>query len=185
MYRAVAWAAIQRDIRWDDTAALIELAHLLPIELKDDRTFIDGKDVTENIRCLEVTNAVRFVADIPDIRHRLIELQRNMAADTDVVTEGRDQGTIAFPDAELKIFLTASSEQRARRRHAQLLERDEEVSFETVLEKQKERDQRDSNRQFGRLVAADDAISVPSDNLSLQQVVDRLVEIVQQRRSSS
>lgn len=185
MYRAVAWAAIQRDIQWDDTAALIKLAHSLSVELKDDRTFIDGKDVTENIRCLEVTNAVRFVADVPDIRHHLIELQRNMAADTDVVTEGRDQGTIAFPDAELKIFLTASAEQRARRRHAQLLERGEEISFETVLAKQKERDQRDSNRQFGRLVAASDAISVPSDNLSRQQVVDRLVEIVQQRQSSS
>jgi cytidylate kinase len=138
--------------------------------------------VTAPIRTLEITTLTQHAADNDEVRRRLIDQQRAIAAGQDVVTEGRDQATVVFPHAECKIFLTASEEERARRRFQDLLARGEEVDFQVVLEKQRRRDERDVARPFGGLAKAADSIEVITDGLTPEQVVDRLEEIVQEHR---
>jgi cytidylate kinase len=186
MYRAVTLAAIRRDIDWNDVTALAELARDLPLSFDGDRVLIDDEDISRDIRTTEVTRQVRHVADQPVIRERLVEMQRRLADGQDIVTEGRDQGTVAFPNAECKVFLTASREERARRRHAELEERGETTDVNSVLEQQDRRDTQDSSREVGALVAADDAQVVVTDGMSLDDVIDHLEGLVlrlQQRLS--
>lgn len=181
MYRAVVFAALEQGVALDDGAALEDVATRLDIQLSDDRVVVEGRDVTQAIRTLAITSATRYAADHPGIRARLVELQRAATASEDFVTEGRDQGSVVFPHAECKIFLTASPEVRAERRYHDLLARGEDLTLEEVLAKQCERDEQDANRPVGALIQADDAIVVNTDGMSHDQVVDRLYEIVQQR----
>ena len=181
MYRAVAFAALQAgvDLRHDD--AVGPLAERVVVTLTPGRVLLDGADVTAAVRSLDVTRAVRFVADSPRVRTRLVQLQRAFAAEYDVVTEGRDQGTIVFPDAPCKFFLTASPTARARRRHAELTARGEAVTLEDVLRDQSERDARDEARAIAPLVPASDAIVVDTTGLELDAVVALLERAVRQR----
>ncbi len=181
MYRAVAWAALQRQLDWNDSDALDQLTRELDIQVTEDQVLLDGQDVTQIIRTMEVTNVIHHVADSPRVRGQLVEIQREIAASGDFVTEGRDQGTVAFPDAECKIFLTASPLERARRRMGDLTKRGENLTMEEVLSKQNARDQRDRSRAVGALVAADDAIRFDTSNMELEEVVDQLEEIVRGR----
>lgn len=181
MYRAVALAAMRRGVAWDDAQALARLAESVRIELDDDRVFLDGEEVSREIRTPPVTAVIHHVADNPLVRRRLVEEQRRFAQGRNVATEGRDQGTVAFPEAECKIFLTASAEERARRRVEDLRARGEEASYEEVLAEQNERDRRDRTRPVGRLMKADDAIEFCTDGLTPEEVVARLEAIV--RRS--
>ncbi|MEX2169609.1 MAG: (d)CMP kinase [Pirellulales bacterium] len=182
MYRAVTLAAHQRGIDLQDPDELEALAGTLHIEVSDSAVLLDGRDVTRAIRTFHVTTDTRYAADHPAVRARLVELQRASAAGKDVVTEGRDQGTVVFPDAECKIFLTASEEVRAHRRYEDLLARGEQVTYDDVLEKQHYRDELDRNRLVGALIKADDAIEVETDGLSHEEVVERLLEIVRNVR---
>jgi len=181
MYRCVALAAIRRSLGWDDASALAELAESLQIEVGDDRVWLDGEDVTSTIRTMEITTATRYAADNPGVRAHLVVLQRLAANDQNVVTEGRDQGTVVFPTAACKIFLTATAEERARRRMADLHARGERFDYDEVLSRQQDRDRRDCTRSVGPLVQADDAIELVTDGLTAEQVVDRLELIVRQR----
>lgn len=178
MYRAVALAALRARIDWERPADLAQLARRLQIELRHERTLLDGEDVSQAIRTREVTAHIFYAADNPAVREHLVALQREAAAGRDVVTEGRDQGTVAFPQAECKIFLTASPLERARRRLTELQQRGEESSLEEILAQQNERDRRDSTRAVGRLLKADDAVEVVTDGLAPEEVVERLVAIV-------
>ena len=178
MYRAVALAALRARIDWERPADLAQLARRLQIELRHERTLLDGEDVSQAIRTREVTAHIFYAADNPAVREHLVALQREAAAGRDVVTEGRDQGTVAFPQAECKIFLTASPLERARRRLTELQQRGEESSLEEILAQQNERDRRDSTRAVGRLLQADDAVEVVTDGLAPEEVVERLVAIV-------
>lgn len=180
MYRAVALAALRRGMPKNDPTALADLARRIHIELKDDQVFLDGENVTEAIRAMDVTSVVHYVADNPEVRAELVRLQRRLAEGKNVVTEGRDQGTAAFPNAECKIFLTASPEERARRRLRQLAARGAKVQFEELLDQQNERDRRDASRPVGRLIKAADAVELVTDGLTQQQVIDRLEELVRQ-----
>ena len=184
MYRAVALAALRAGLGDDDADKIAKLAERLAIEFQGDRVLLDGQDVTQAIRTSEVAAAVYLAADNPRVRARLVELQRQIAGQKDTVTEGRDQGTIAFPIAECKIFLTATPQERARRRHAELAGRGETISLEEVLAQQTERDRRDANRPVGALVRAADAVEVLTDGLTAEQVVDRLEEIVRERQAT-
>lgn len=184
MYRAVTYAALEQGVDLTDSAALAEVAEQVAIQLDGDRVLIDGQDVTRDIRTLEITTATRYAADCPKVRSRLVELQRRLADGVDVVTEGRDQSTVVFPNAECKVFLTASEEIRAERRYLDLVARGEHVTRGEVLAKQRVRDEGDSSRAVGALVKADDAIEVSTDGLTREQVVDRLMELVEQRRSA-
>lgn len=177
-YRAVTLAAINGHADWEDEANLIRIAQSVMIDLDDDSVFLDGQDVTRRIRGSDVTNRVHHVADVVEIRELLADLQREIASQGKYVTEGRDQGTVVFPDAECKIYLTATPEERARRRLQELRSSGEAVSFENLLQQQNERDRRDESRPVGRLQRASDAIEVCSDGLTVQQVVDRLEELV-------
>jgi cytidylate kinase len=178
MYRAVALAALRRGLGPSDGETIAQLARELTIDMRHERTLLNGADVSAAIRTSEVSAAVYLAADNVAVRRRLVELQRQIADGRDTVTEGRDQGTVAFPHAECKIFLTASPEVRARRRYEELIARGESAAFEDVLAHQQERDRRDAARPVGALLKAPDAIEVVTDGLSPEQVVDRLEALV-------
>ena len=179
MYRAVALAALQRGIDPNDESALEQLVRQLDVRFDDGRVLLDGEDVTEAIRAAEVTRCVSRVADHPAVRSQLVAWQRAFAADRSVITEGRDQGTVVFPHARLKIFLTASPEERARRRAEQLRRDGIEVDDAEILQAQIERDQRDVQRPVGALVRADDAHEIITDGKSFETVVDEIVALAQ------
>jgi CMP/dCMP kinase len=182
MYRAIALAALRRQVPWTDSSALAELVQHVRYEPQDERIFVDDEDVTDVIRSTEVTSAVHYVADHPAVRAQLVEQQRRMARGKNIVCEGRDQGTVVFPDAECKIFLTATPAERARRRMQDLQQRGESIPFETLLAQQNERDQRDRTRPVGRLLRADDAVEVVSDGLTQDEVIARLERLVRERQ---
>ncbi|HET6881071.1 MAG TPA: (d)CMP kinase [Pirellulales bacterium] len=181
MYRAVALSALRRKTDLDDAAALARLAREIDISLPGDRVLLDREDVTHEIRTLAVTSVTHHAANNPAVREHLVELQRQIAAGKNVVTEGRDQGTVVFPAAECKIFLTASPSERARRRLLDLQEHGETVTLDEVLADQNERDRRDANRDVGPLKPAADAIEVNTDGLSPDEVVNRLESLVRAR----
>lgn len=178
MYRAVTLVGVRQNIDWNDTGALAKIALSIDIQLTDGQVAIDGEDVTHQIRSFEVTTLTRHAADNLSVRQRLVDLQRQFAQDKNVVTEGRDQATVVFPNAECKIFLTASDEVRAQRRFEDLLSRGEQVTYEEVLKKQQQRDQRDLEREVGGLRLAPDSIEVLTDGLTPIQVIDHLEKIV-------
>jgi len=178
MYRAVTFAAKARGLDLADANRLAELVGEIRVELDGDRVLLDGRDVTEEIRSFEITRSIQYAADNPAVRAQLVTWQREAAAGCNVVTEGRDQGTVVFPDAECKIFLTADERERAERRFRDLVGRGEHVTFDEVLGAQHLRDERDRTRSVGALVVADDAIEVSTSGLSPGEVVARLEEIV-------
>jgi len=181
MYRAVTWAALERGVDLADAEALAGLAAQLKVELDGNRVLVDGSDVSRQIRSFEITSATPYAADNPAVRELLCVWQRAAAQGHDVVTEGRDQSTVVFPDAECKIFLTAQAKERARRRHGDLVARGEKVSFDEVFANQQVRDERDVSRPVGALRKSDDAIEVATDGLSPDEVVARLEQIVRSR----
>lgn len=178
LYRCVTYAAIQAGVDFGNPDELESIAAETRIDFQGDRVLLDGKDVTSPIRTPEVTARIRYVADHPQVREHLNVQQRRIASQANTVTEGRDQGTEVFPDAECKIFLTASPEERARRRQKELTEAGKLVSVEEVFADQNRRDREDESRSVGRLRPADDAVIIMSDGMQPGEVVDRFVEIV-------
>ena len=184
MYRCVTLAALQSQIDVRDRAAVTQLASGLIIRLEAERVTLNGMDVSDAIRAPEVSAAIGAVADNEQVRALLSAWQRDWATGKRVVTEGRDQGTVVFHDSSCKIFLTASNEERARRRCEELNNKGIEARFEDVLAQQEQRDREDMDRKVGGLKIADDATVVLTDGLTLEQVVDRLVEIVRMKVTS-
>ena len=182
MYRAVALVAVERGMPLDDAERLVALAESLAIEFQGERVLVDGRDVSGEIRTERVTQATRPVADSPPVREAMKRIQRRLAAGLDLVTEGRDQGSVVFPLAELKVYLTASPEERARRRQREEQARGVAMSVEDVLQAQARRDEGDRNRPVGAMRPADDAVILETDGLSAAEVVDRLVRLVEERR---
>ena len=182
MYRAVALAALERGIPLGDSHRVALLAEQIRIEFRDGRVVVDGRDVSTDIRTERITQATRPVADAPAVRAAMKLVQRRMADGLDLVTEGRDQGSVVFPQAELKVYLTASPEERARRRHREELDRGRDVSLDAVLASQSHRDDADRTRPVGALRPADDAVLLETDGLSAGEVVQRLVDMVEDCR---
>jgi cytidylate kinase len=176
MYRCVALAALEAGIGLDDGEALLRLAEGLEIGFDGDRVLLGGRDVSAAIRTPEVTAAASRVSVHPGVRAAMVARQRALTEAGRWVAEGRDIGTVVSPEAPLKVFLTASDEERARRRAAQT---GEEV--EAVLEAQRGRDARDTEREHGALRAAADAVVLDTSGLSLDQVVDRVVALAGER----
>lgn len=183
MYRAVALAGLRRAVDWDRPQDLAELAATLEIKVVGERIFLDGEDVSRAVRASAVTAVTRYAADNPAVRRQLVALQRAVAGSDDVVAEGRDQGTVVFPEAECKIFLTAGPEQRAGRRLRDLQSQGESATLEEVLADQQDRDRQDATRGIGRLAAASDAREVCTDGLSVDEVVDRLESLAREVRT--
>jgi cytidylate kinase len=178
MYRAVALAALRAGIDLRDQAALAHLPSTLILEMPPGRVLLNGEDVTRAIRVGDVTAATGAVADSRVVRQHLNDLQQQIAAGRDMVTEGRDQGTIVFPGAACKFFLKADPVERARRRQREMAARGEVVDFETVLRTQEERDRRDAARDLAPMVPAADAVILDSTHLDLAQVVDLMERAV-------
>jgi CMP/dCMP kinase len=181
MYRAVALAGKRQGLDWDVPDDLARLAKKIDLQVIGEKIFLDGTDVTDAVRTSEVTAVTRYAADNRDVRAHLVELQRALAGNDNIVTEGRDQGTVVFPDAECKIFLTAGPEERARRRLRDLESHGEPVTLAQVLAAQERRDREDASRAVGPLTPAADAIEVSTDGLTRDQVVDKLELLVRQR----
>jgi cytidylate kinase len=181
MYRCVALLGSRQQIDWADQPALAAIAAALPLEFDGARVLLEGEDVSAEIRTPEVTALIHYAADNTQVREAMVALQRKLAAEDDVVTEGRDQGTVAFPHAECKIFLSASAEERAKRRVEQMRQAGKEVSVEQVLEQQNLRDQQDEAREIGGLKAADDALVVITDGMRAFEVVEHLERLVRIR----
>lgn len=181
LYRALAWKAIRRGLRPQDTRYIIEMARETQVELRqqdgEQRVLVDGQDVTEAIRTPEVANLASPISAIPEVRALLLDWQREFGRQGGVVAEGRDTGTVVFPEAPVKIFLTASLEERARRRHKELLQRGVDISYEQVKLDLEARDQRDATRHVAPLRPAPDAVVIDSTHMSLEQVVEEVLKI--------
>jgi len=187
MYRAVTWKALHANIDMTNENALAELVHATDVELlpaaQGTRVLVDGRDVTTEIRDPNVTAHVFHLADNVRVREQMVELQRRFAVTGPVVTEGRDQGTDAFPEASVKFYLDASPEERARRRSKDLQEGGKSQSFESILASIRERDQRDCTRPVGALRKAPGAVYINTDSLSVNEVVEQMsVEIYSRLR---
>jgi cytidylate kinase len=179
MYRAVTLAALRAGIDLTSDQALADLVQTLEVKMRGEQVLLGDEDVTDSIRTAQVTQASRFIADSPSVRRQLTDWQREIAKGDDVVTEGRDQGTLVFPDAYRKYYLTASDEERARRRLADFTARGESTSFEAVLGDLRARDARDAARAIAPMKPAADAIVVDSTGMTVADVVERMAaEIV-------
>jgi cytidylate kinase len=172
MFRAVALAATRAGVALDDEAGLAALLAGLRLEMPGGRVLLDGEDVSGLIRTPEVSAASSVVAASAAVRPRLAELQRQVAAGRDMVCEGRDQGTVVFPDAACKFFLVADPEERLRRRAREMEGRGAAVDLDALRRDMAERDQRDAGRRLAPLRPADDAVLVDSTGLTAEQVVD-------------
>lgn len=186
MYRAIAWAAIDSGIDLSDASALGNLAERADIELHGPvdglRVRINGRDVTSEIRMPEVSEAASRVSAVPAVRRALVARQQVFGRLGDVVMEGRDIGTVVFPDAEVKVFLDASSEARASRRFAEDTEKGRAASFEETLAAIVNRDERDRSRDDSPLAAAADAVYLDSTSHNIEQMTDIVLGIIKERR---
>ena len=170
MYRALTWLALDEDVSLEDGAALGELARREPVSFEDDRVFIHGEDVTEEIRLPRIDRVVSSVARHPDVREVMRERQRELGSHGDAVIEGRDIGTVVCPDADVKVYLVADAAERARRR---VVDRPE-IGEEALATDLRLRDERDA----AQMQAAPDAQEIDTTELSIEEVVDRIEQLV-------
>jgi cytidylate kinase len=186
LYRSLALLARERGVPWDDGPALAALAREMVVGFRRDgdrnRVLLETeqgeRDVSDGIRTLEVSLGASRVSAIAEVRAALLELQRDFARRGALVAEGRDMGTVVFPQARVKVFLVADPEVRARRRHRELLQAGREVSFEQVLSEQLERDEADSGRAVAPLRPAPDARSIDTSAMSIDEVVAAVLDLV-------
>lgn len=185
IYRVLAYAAIKNSIALDDEMALSDLAVKLNLEFKEINNAVaivlDGVDVSPFIRNEEMGAAASKVAVLPKVREALLQRQRDFRQAPGLVADGRDMGTVVFPDAQVKIFLDASAEERAKRRFLQLEARGVKADFDKILSEIKERDFRDRNRATSPLVPADDALILDSTTLSIEEVVEKAIIFAESR----
>ena len=180
MYRAVTLGALRGKIDLNDVDQLVRYAKSARLRWQDQRIYLDDADVTDEIRTPDVTAAIRHLADLGPVRQQLSHQQRMIADGRDIVTEGRDQGSEVFPDAQCKIFLTASPIERARRRQQQLAESGRQWTLDEVLQAQDRRDAEDRDRPVGALRPAPDAEVVETDGMSSDEVLTRVLQIVEE-----
>lgn len=185
LYRLTAHAAVKHGIELDDEAGVEPLAANLDVVFEPGeggvRVFLEGEDVSAAIRTEKAGDRASQVAGLPRVRQALLKRQRDFQQPPGLVADGRDMGTVVFPAAELKIFLTASAAERAHRRYHQLLEAGEDASLSSLLEEIQARDVRDMQRSVSPLVPASDAIELDTTHLTIPEVVDRLMAYLAQR----
>ena len=182
-FRCVALNMLQEHIDIQEEEKIEKMLNNINIEMHiDGKIFLNGEDVTHRIRENDVNGLVSPVSTLPVVRNKLLEVQRNIAKGKNVIMEGRDIGTVVFPNADVKIYLDAAAEERARRRVLQNQEKGIESSYEEVLKGIKDRDKRDSTREIAPLKKAEDAIYVDSTNLSIEQVVNQIVKIIENNK---
>jgi cytidylate kinase len=182
MYRALTLKAVRIGLNLEDAAKLTALAEATRIDLVESdgttKVLLDGSDVTGSIRTPELTNSVKYIARVPGVRSQMVRLQRAIGAKSGAVLEGRDIGTVVFPDAAFKFYLDADASERARRRHKELVESGSKVSLEAIKKDVIERDESDMKRSVGALKAAEDAIKVDTTDLTIDEVTDKLLSYI-------
>ncbi|NDI99771.1 (d)CMP kinase [Flavobacterium sp. LaA7.5] len=187
MYRAVTYYTMQKgyidDNHFDKQALIkdlsdINLRFVFNPELGFAEMYLNGENVEKAIRTMDVSKKVSHVAEVSEVRAKLVEQQQQMGADKGVVMDGRDIGTVVFPDAELKLYMTASAQIRAQRRYEELIAKGDTVVYEDVLKNVEERDRIDSNRDDSPLVKADDAIEIDNSNLTIQEQFEKVLQLV-------
>ena len=178
MYRAIGYKVKIRDIDPADEDAIREMLAGTQIDLQQGEVFLDGENVSAQIRTPEMSMMASVCSQIPAVREKLVQLQREMGTRKSVIMDGRDIGTNVLKDARFKIYLTASAEERARRRFLELQEKGETQSFQDVLEDIKQRDHNDMTRELNPLRKADDAVEVDTTGLDIDQIVQKVLEIV-------
>ena len=180
MYRAIALYLIRNNVALDDSESMIKYASKAEVSIKyeegQQQVILNGENVNGLIRTEEVSKMASVSSAVPEIRAMLLELQRKLARENDVVMDGRDIGTNILPNAQYKIFLTASAEERANRRYKELVERGEECDYEKIKADIIERDERDSNRATAPLKQAEDAILVDSSNMTIDEVASTIID---------
>lgn len=187
MYRCVALEMINKNIEIEELDKIKEILNEIKIELKREsdipKVYLNGKDVSRDIRTEGVTKLVSPVSKIKEVRDKLTQWQREMGQNQDIIMEGRDIGTNVFPNANVKIYLDAKPEERARRRFKQNQEEGiTGMTYEEILENVKQRDFNDSHREIAPLKKADDAILVDSTELTIEQVVNKIIEIIEEKK---
>lgn len=193
MYRAVALYALQNNlINGADlkTSQLISKLPLIKVTfvynevLKSSEVYLNNMNVNEKVRSMEVSNAVSIVATVPEVRQQLVKLQQQMGSQKGIVMDGRDIGTVVFPTAELKLFMTASADTRAKRRYKELAVNDSNLSFKAVLDNINLRDHLDSTREDSPLFKANDAVEIDNSNLSKKEQFDQVMKLVNSKLES-
>ncbi len=189
IYRVLALAVIHHDMSTDDEASLVPLAADLDVcfqadaDTNETKVILEGEDVSGAIRNENIGNVASKVASLPRVREALLRRQRAFRAAPGLVADGRDMGTVVFPSAEVKVFLTASAEERAKRRHLQLKNTASEVTIERLIADIRARDERDTNRSVAPLVPAEDAIEIDSTFMDINAVVDTVLSHVHRKLS--
>lgn len=178
-YRCIALLAIENNIDINDENKIVELAKKTRIDFDScGKVYLNGKDVTNKIRSKEVTKIVSPLSSLPKLREVMVELQRNMAKSNDVIIEGRDITTVVFPDADYKFYLDADILTRAERRFKQYQEKGIDMKIDEIIDNIKKRDYNDMNKTVGALIRTDDQIYIDSTNLSIDEVVDKMLKII-------
>lgn len=181
-YRCVALMTLKNNYTLEDESEIVDLLPNIDIEFKrengEEKVFLNGEDVTKEIRSKEVNKIVSQVSGITPVRIYMAELQRKMAKGKDVIMEGRDIGTYVFPNAEVKIYLDADVEERAKRRYKENLEKGVDMSYEEVLDNIKKRDENDKNKEIGALKVADGAIIVDTTSKTIEEVANEIENII-------
>lgn len=187
MYRCVTLECMENNISPDDEEGIRKLLENISIELKHDNgnqvVFLNGKNVSREIRTPEVTNRVAVYAALKVVRDKVTPIQRKMGEENDVIMEGRDIGTVVFPKADIKIYLDCSLEERAKRRYKQNLEKGIKESYEEVLEAIKLRHKLETEREIAPFVKAEDAILVDTTNMTIEQVVSEVEKLIRSKRN--
>ena len=176
LYRIVAFAAQQNNIAWNDASAVTKCAKTLKIEFINEQVLLNNQDVSSEIRTEEIGKGASQVAVHAPLRAALVDMQHSFCKAPGLVADGRDMGTVIFPKAELKVFLTASTETRALRRYKQLLGKNQPANYENILQDLTERDARDKGRASAPLLMADDATLLETDNVGISDAVDYILQ---------
>ena len=179
MYRAVALMAERKHIKPEEVEKLVKLVDTMEIHFENDDLVLNGINVQEEITMPEISAIVSNYASIPEVRAKLVELQRNMSEKYDVIMDGRDIGTVVLKDSKFKFFLTASAEERANRRYKELTERGLEVNYDEILNEIIRRDTIDSTREVDPLRKADDAIEIDSSNYNINEVTEIICNYIE------
>lgn len=186
MYRCVALECINKNIDYTEIEKIKEVLKEINIELKKENNsqvvILNGKDVTREIRTPEVDNVVAKFAAIKVVRDKITPIQRKMGQDANIIMEGRDIGTVVFPNADVKVFLDCSVEERARRRYNQDLEKGIETTYEEVLKSIKERHKLETERKIAPLVQATDAVYIDSTNMTIDEEAEAVIKIIEEKR---
>ncbi len=185
-YRCVALASLRNNLTLDDKEEIIKLSGEIDIKIDlDNKVYLNGEDVTDLIRSKEVTNIVSPISSIVEVRKNMVDLQRKMASNYDVVMEGRDITTVVFPNAQYKFYLDASLEERVERRIKQNKEKGIDMTYEEVYENIKARDYNDSHKEVGALKRCDDQVYIDSTNMTIDEVVNKFIEVIEGDKDES